>query len=229
MKGSLVAIVTPMHDDGAVDYESFNKLIQFHEEQGTDGIVLVGTTGESATLSSIERDQIFSFARKATSLPLMAGVGSSSTKDATSLIDIALKNGIDDCLAVTPYYNRPSQKGLFLHYKELAKTGAQIFLYNVPGRTGVDLLPSTVNQLMDIENIVGLKEAVATNERFDELSNLLNKNPDFLMFSGDDPTFVQLMELGGVGVISVAANVMPAGAAILLRRPLVSSMLARSA
>ena len=112
MKGSLVAIVTPMHDDGAVDYESFNKLIQFHEEQGTDGIVLVGTTGESATLSSIERGQIFSFARKATSLPLMAGVGSSSTKDATSLIDIALKNGIDDCLAVTPYYNRPSQKGL---------------------------------------------------------------------------------------------------------------------
>ena len=209
MKGSLVAIVTPMHDDGAVDYESFNKLFQFHEEQGTDGIVLVGTTGESATLSSIERGQIFSFARKATSLPLMAGVGSSSTKDATSLIDIALKNGIDDCLVVTPYYNRPSQKGLFLHYKELAKTGAQIFLYNVPGRTGVDLLPSTVNQLMDIENIVGLKEAVATNERFDELSNLLNKNPDFLMFSGDDPTFVQLMELGGVGVISVAANVMP--------------------
>ena len=169
MKGSLVAIVTPMHDDGAVDYESFKKLIQFHEEQGTDGIVLVGTTGESATLSSIERGKIFSFARNATSLPLMAGVGSSSTKDATSLIDIALKNGIDDCLAVTPYYNRPSQKGLFLHYKELAKTGAQIFLYNVPGRTGVDLLPSTVNQLMDIENIVGLKEAVATNERFDEL------------------------------------------------------------
>lgn len=209
MKGSLVAIVTPMNADGTVDYKSFENLIHFHENAGTDGLVLAGTTGESATLSSSERNDIFSFVSSATKIPLMAGVGSASTREALELVEIAQKNNIFDCLAVTPFYNRPSQKGLFLHFSELAKPESNIYLYNVPGRTGVDLLPATVKQLIRTKNIVGLKEAVATSERFTELAEILVERPDFILLSGDDLTFVNFMEKGALGVISVAANIIP--------------------
>lgn len=209
MKGSLVAIVTPMFANGEIDFNSLKKLFNFHEENGTNGIVLVGTTGESATLDKHERAKIFSFAREETNLPLMAGVGSSSTRDALELCEIALKNGINDCLAVTPYYNKPSQKGLLLHFKELAKTSANIVLYNVPGRTGVDLDPLTTKELSSVSNITGIKEAVDSTKRFEALKNIKDGNPDFLLYSGDDPTFVEFMKYSGDGVISVAANVIP--------------------
>jgi len=209
LKGSIVAIVTPMNQDGTIDFDSFIKLIKFHESSGTDGIVLVGTTGESATLSKTEREEIFKFAKNATNIPLMAGIGSSSTSEACELADLALRNDITECLAVTPYYNRPSQKGLFLHYEELCKTEANITLYNVPGRTGVDLLPSTVLQLIEKDNITGIKEAVNTKNRFKDLFDIKAIRPGFFLFSGDDPTFVSFMKSGADGVISVAANVIP--------------------
>ena len=198
-----------MNQDETIDFDSFIKLIKFHEDSRTDGIVLVGTTGESATLSKTEREEIFKFAKSATNIPLIAGIGSSSTSEACELADIALKNDIRDCLAVTPYYNKPSQKGLSLHYEELSKTGANVILYNVPGRTGVDLLPSTVLKLTENQNITGIKEAVNTESRFKDLLAVKAMRPDFLLLSGDDPTFVSFMKSGADGIISVAANVMP--------------------
>tara|TARA_Y100001970_G_scaffold84612_1_gene106755 strand:- start:2522 stop:3382 length:861 start_codon:yes stop_codon:yes gene_type:complete len=209
LKGSIVAIVTPMNNKGAIDFDSFATLIKFHEDSNTDGIVLVGTTGESATLNKTEREEIFQFAKNTTNIPLMAGIGSSSTSVACELADIALKNNIKDCLAVTPYYNKPSQKGLSLHYEELSKTGANITLYNVPGRTGVDLMPKTVLDLIEIENITGIKEAVNNADRFKELLKVKAMRPDFMLLSGDDPTFVSFMKEGADGIISVAANVIP--------------------
>jgi 4-hydroxy-tetrahydrodipicolinate synthase len=198
-----------MKASGEIDFNSFKKLLSFHENEKTNGIVLVGTTGESATLNKHERGEIFSFAKAESQLPLIAGVGSSATKDAIELIEIAQNNGIEDCLAVTPYYNKPSQKGLLLHFQELSKTSANIILYNVPGRTGVDLCPSTTKQLSEISNITGIKEAVDSTERFEALKKIKSSRNDFLLYSGDDPTFVEFMKYGGDGVISVAANVMP--------------------
>ena len=209
MKGSIVAIVTPMNNKGAIDFDSFASLIKFHENSGTDGIVLVGTTGESATLNKKEREEIYKFANDLTNIPLMAGIGSSSTREACELAELALKHDINQCLAVTPYYNKPSQKGLLLHYTELSKTGANITLYNVPGRTGVDLMPKTVLKLIEIENITGIKEAVNNPDRFKDLLKMKAIKPEFLLLSGDDPTFVSFMKGGADGVISVAANVIP--------------------
>jgi len=209
LKGSIVAIVTPMLKNGNIDFVAFKKLLSFHADASTDGIVLVGTTGESATLNKDERAEIFAFANSETDIPLMAGVGSSATADAIELIECALENNIDECLAVTPYYNKPSQIGLELHYKELSKVGANITLYNVPGRTGVDLLPVTIENLLEIEKITGIKEAVDNNQRFLELEKLKEKRHDFKLYSGDDPSFVKFMKFKGDGVISVAANIMP--------------------
>lgn len=209
MKGSIVAIVTPMLKNGDIDFVAFEKLLGFHSNAGTDGIVLVGTTGESATLTKDERAEIFSFAKSHTNIPLMAGVGSSSTTHAIALVECALKNDIQECLAVTPYYNKPSQIGLELHYRELSKVGANITLYNVPGRTGVDLLPSTIEKLIEIETITGIKEAVDSKERFSALNKIKDKRSDFKLYSGDDPSFVKFMKFKGDGVISVAANIMP--------------------
>ena len=139
----------------------------------------------------------------------MAGVGSSATADAIQLIECALENNINECLAVTPYYNKPSQIGLELHYKELSKVGAYITLYNVPGRTGVDLLPATIEKLLEIDKVTGIKEAVDTEQRFFALKRLKDKRHDFKLYSGDDPSLVEFMKYKGDGVISVAANVMP--------------------
>ena len=209
MKGSIVAIVTPMLKNGDIDFAAFEKLLGFHADARTDGIVLVGTTGESATLNKDERAEIFAFANSKTDIPLMAGVGSSATAVAIQLIECALKNNINECLAVTPYYNKPSQIGLELHYKELSKVGANITLYNVPGRTGVDLLPATIEKLLEIEKVTGIKEAVDTEQRFLALKRLKDKRHDFKLYSGDDPSLVKFMKYRGDGVISVAANVMP--------------------
>lgn len=209
MKGSIVAIVTPMLKNGDIDFNSLKKLLSFHEKAGTNGIVLVGTTGESATLRRNERAEIFAFANSETNIPLIAGVGSSSTVEAIELIECALKNNIQNCLAVTPYYNRPTQKGLELHYKELAKVEANIILYNVPSRTGVDLKPETIEKLLATSNITGIKEAINSKERFKELRQIKDKREDFMLYSGDDPSFVEFMKFKGDGIISVAANIIP--------------------
>ena len=209
MKGSIVAIVTPMKSDYSVDFHSLKKLFLFHEEAKTDGIVLIGTTGEAGTLSISEREGIYKFACDNTAIPLMAGVGSSSTSDSLKFIDLALNCGIEKCLAVTPYYNKPSQEGLIEHFKKLASSDALIYLYNVPGRTGVDLQPESVDELLGENNIVGIKEAINTHERMEKLSKLLKKRKDFYLLSGDDPSFVEFGKYGAVGIISVAANIVP--------------------
>lgn len=210
IQGSIVALVTPMEENGALDVESLNRLIEFHIGQGTDAIVAVGTTGESATLDEAEHCEVIrlTVARVAGRVPVIAGTGANSTTEAIHLTRRARELGADACLLVTPYYNKPTQEGLYLHYKAVAEAvDIPQILYNVPGRTACDLLPATVARLASIPNIVGIKEATGKLERAEEIVRLCG--PDFLLYSGDDATACEFCLLGGHGVISVTANVAP--------------------
>jgi 4-hydroxy-tetrahydrodipicolinate synthase len=208
--GSIVAIVTPMHADGAVDFAALERLVEFHIDNRTDGIVAVGTTGESATLSVDEHievvKRIVATARKR--VPVIAGTGANSTTEAIELTTLAKQAGADACLLVTPYYNKPTQEGLYLHHKLIAETVAipQI-LYNVPGRTACDMKPETVARLAGISNIVGLKEATGSLDRNRELIGLVGNK--IALLSGDDDIAVDSTLAGFKGVISVTANVAP--------------------
>lgn len=209
--GSMVALVTPMREDGAVDDLSLAQLIEFHIEQGTDAIVAVGTTGESATLDEHEHCDLIRRVVELTAgrIPVIAGTGANSTTEAISLTRCALKAGADACLLVTPYYNKPTQEGLYLHHKAIAEAvPIPQILYNVPGRTAVDMLPDTVERLSKVSNIVGLKEATGSLERAREILERCGERLD--LFSGDDATACEFLLLGGKGVISVTANVAPA-------------------
>lgn len=210
IQGSIVALVTPMEENGALDVESLHRLIEFHIEQGTDAIVAVGTTGESATLDEAEHCEVIRLTVKqvAGRVPVIAGTGANSTTEAISLTRRAQELGADACLLVTPYYNKPTQEGLYLHYKAVAEAvDIPQILYNVPGRTGCDMLPATVARLAPIPNIVGIKEATGKLDRAEEIMRLCG--PDFLLYSGDDATACEFCLLGGHGVISVTANVAP--------------------
>lgn len=208
--GSMVALVTPMKDNGSLDYECLDRLVDFHIENGTDAIVAVGTTGESATLDEQEHcDTVARIVEKAAGrIPIIAGTGSNSTKEAITLTRCAMQAGADACLLVTPYYNKPTQEGLYLHYKSIADAVAipQI-LYNVPGRTVCDMLPDTVAQLAEIPNIVGIKEATGDMQRAKEIMDRCGDKLD--VYSGDDASALELILLGGKGDISVTANVAP--------------------
>jgi 4-hydroxy-tetrahydrodipicolinate synthase len=209
-QGSMVAIVTPMTTDGSFDETSFRRLIDFHVENLTDAIVVVGTTGESATLDMDEHCKVILYAVEyiAKRVPVIAGTGSNSTSEAIELTECAKKAGADACLLVTPYYNKPTQEGLYLHYKKIAETvDIPQILYNVPGRTACDMLPSTVQRLAQIDNIIGIKEAKADMTRIDEL--LAFANDKFAVYSGDDMTAMEAILRGGKGTISVTANVAP--------------------
>lgn len=212
LNGSLVALITPMLKNGEVDFISLGKLIDWHIDEGTNGIVSVGTTGESATVNVNEHIKIIEYTVKHVNkrIPVIAGTGANSTSEAIDLTKEASDLGADFSLIVTPYYNKPTQKGLIEHYFKLADSAAipQI-LYNVPSRTACDLLPSTVKVLSDHENIVGIKEAVNEKERIKELIDIGKSKQNFKIFSGDDPTFFDFLKMGGDGVISVAANVIP--------------------
>lgn len=208
--GSMVALVTPMRDDGAIDEQSFAQLVEFHVENGTDALVVVGTTGESATLDHKEHCDLI---RRAVELargrlPIIAGTGANSTREAIDLTRCAMQAGADACLLVTPYYNKPTQEGLYRHFKAVAEAVAipQI-LYNVPGRTACDMLNDTVERLASISNIVGIKDATGDMVRGKELIERCGDKID--VFSGDDATTLDLMRLGGKGGISVTANVAP--------------------
>lgn len=208
--GSMVALVTPMHDDGSLDYEGLERLVEFHIENGTDAIVSVGTTGESPTLNEKDHCDVV---RKTVDLvrgrvPVIAGTGSNSTQEALALTRSAMESGADAALLVTPYYNKPSQEGLYQHYKLIADNVAipQI-LYNVPGRTACDMLPETVERLSHISNIVGIKEATGDLQRAQEILDLCGESMD--IYSGDDATCRELMLMGGKGVISVTTNLAP--------------------
>ncbi|RCU50338.1 4-hydroxy-tetrahydrodipicolinate synthase [Corallincola holothuriorum] len=208
--GSIVALVTPMDAEGAIDYVALEKLVEFHVESGTNGIVAMGTTGESATLGFEEHLQvvrkIVEFA--AGRIPVIAGTGANATAEAIYLTSQLEDSGIAGCLSVTPYYNKPTQEGLYLHFKAIAEsTKLPQLLYNVPGRTAVDLLPETVARLSKIDNIVGIKEATGDLDRFKQIKSLVDD--DFLLLSGDDATGREFLLLGGDGVISVTNNVAP--------------------
>ncbi len=210
IQGSMVALVTPMAADGALDWDGLHKLVDWHLEKGTHAIVAVGTTGESATLTVGEHLQVIKKVvdQVAGKIPVIAGTGANSTVEAIELTQSAKDAGVDACLSVTPYYNKPTQEGLFLHHQAIAKAVAlPQLLYNVPGRTGVDMLPETAARLSSVDNIIGIKEATGDIERAKWLVD--NTPEEFVILSGDDVTAVELILAGGKGNISVTANVAP--------------------
>ena len=214
ISGSMVALATPMYADGSLDWDRLHELVEWHIEQGTRALVAVGTTGESATLDVHEHLEVIRRVvdQVAGRIPVIAGTGANSTTEAIELTATAAKCGADACLLVTPYYNKPTQEGLYQHFKTVAKAvDIPQILYNVPGRTAVDMLPETVKRLSAVSNIVGIKEATGDLERARAVIELVPE--DFAVYSGDDATAVELMLLGGHGNISVTANVAPAAVA----------------
>jgi 4-hydroxy-tetrahydrodipicolinate synthase len=209
-QGSIVAIVTPMYEDGSIDETSLRRLVDYHIEQQTDAIVAVGTTGESATLTHDEHCEVIRMVveQAAGRVPVIAGTGSNATAEAIDYTRCAQQTKADACLLVTPYYNKPTQEGLYRHYKAIAEAvDIPQLLYNVPGRTACDLLPATVKRLAEIDNIIGIKEAVGEITRIRELMALASDK--FAIYSGDDATAMELILMGGKGTISVTANVAP--------------------
>ena len=210
LTGSIVALVTPMRIDGSVDWGALDRLIEWHIDSGTHGIVPMGTTGESATLATDEHLQVIkrTIDVVAGRVPVIAGTGSNATDEALHQTQEAQRLGADACLLVTPYYNRPTQEGLYQHYKKIASaTAVPIVLYNVPPRTGCDMQPETVERLAAIDGIVGIKEACGDAQRVTAIKNRVAE--DFFVLSGEDAQTLQMLELGAVGAISVTANVLP--------------------
>lgn len=218
ISGSLVALATPMNPDGALDWERLDGLVDFHVKNGTDAIVAVGTTGESATLNPDEHCAVIRrvVERVNGRIAVIAGTGVNSTTEAIDLTREAKHIGVDACLLVTPYYNKPTQEGLYLHYKAIAEAvDVDQILYNVPGRTAVDMLNETVVRLADIPNITGVKDATGDVARGKELIQLVGDR--MAVYSGDDATAVELILLGAKGNISVTANVLPKDMADMCR------------
>ena len=208
--GSIVALVTPMHDDGRVDYDALRRLVDWHVSEGTDCIGVVGTTGESPTLDVEEHCEVIRVAveHAAGRVPIMAGAGANSTQEAIELTRFAQKVGADCTLQVVPYYNKPTQEGIYRHFRAIAEAvDLPVVLYNVPGRTVADMQHDTVMRLAQVPGIVGIKEATGNLERAAWLIRQAPKG--FAIYSGDDPTAVALMLLGGHGNVSVTANVAP--------------------
>jgi 4-hydroxy-tetrahydrodipicolinate synthase len=208
--GSIVALVTPMHEDGSVDYDGLRRLVDWHIAEGTDCIGVVGTTGESPTVSMEENCEVIRVAVQHAKgrVPIMAGAGANNTREAIELTRYAKQVGADCTLQVVPYYNRPSQEGIYQHFKAIAEAvDLPVVLYNVPGRTVADMLPETVLRLTQVPGIVGIKEATGNIERACQLIKHAPKG--FSIYSGDDGTAIALMLLGGHGNVSVTANVAP--------------------
>jgi 4-hydroxy-tetrahydrodipicolinate synthase len=210
IQGSIVALVTPMKSKGEVDVSSLKKLVEFHIEQGSDALVAVGTTGESATLDEDEHCSVIELIVDSVDgrIPVIAGTGANCTREAIRLTQRAKQLGANACLLVTPYYNKPTQEGLYLHHRSIAEAvDIPQILYNVPGRTGCDMLPETIARLAEIVNIVGVKEATGKLERLTEIRKLTRK--EFAVYSGDDATSCEFCLLGGNGGITVTGNVAP--------------------
>ena len=216
--GSIVALVTPLHEDGSVDYDNLRKLIDWHIAEGTNCIGVVGTTGESPTVSVEEHCEIIrvSVEQAAGRVPVMAGAGANSTAEAIELSKFAKKVGADCTLQVVPYYNKPTQEGIYQHFKAIVEAvDIPVVLYNVPGRTVADMTPETALRLAQLPGVIGIKEATGN---LDRAAWLIKQAPKgFSIFSGDDPTAVHLMMMGGHGNISVTANVAPRGMAELCK------------
>ena len=212
IKGSIVALVSPMFEDGTIDYDSYRNLIEMHIAAGTNAIVAVGTTGESPKVDYDEHNELVRVAVETAAgrIPVIAGTGSNSTKEAIELSAYAASVGADATLQVVPYYNKPTQEGLFQHFKAISDAvDIPIILYNVPGRTVADLKNDTVLRLLELPNIIGLKDATGDLGRASELLSRLPKDREFAIYSGNDDSALALMLMGGAGVISVTANVAP--------------------
>lgn len=211
LRGSIVALVTPMHDDGVVNFDALRALVEWHIEAGTNAIVAVGTTGESATLAMNEHIEVIRFVVEVAAgrVIVIGGTGANSTAEAIELSKRAQQAGVDACLLVTPYYNKPTQEGLYQHHMAVANaTDVPQILYNVPGRTAVDMLPATIARLAEVDSIIAVKEATGDIQRGREVKAVIPD--DFILLSGDDATFVELIKIGAAGNISVTANVAPA-------------------
>lgn len=210
IKGSLVALVTPMREDGSLDWDRYRALIEFHIANQTDGLVVVGTTGESPTVDFDEHCKLIEVAVQTAKgrLPVIAGTGANSTREAVELTASAKKAGADACLLVAPYYNKPGQEGLYLHFKAVAEAvDIPQIIYNVPGRTVADIANDTALRLAQVPSIVGIKDATGNLQRGTDL--ILRAPKDFAIYSGDDASALALLMMGGHGVISVTANVAP--------------------
>ncbi len=209
LKGAIVAIITPFKN-GIFDKESYKKIIEFQINNGTDAIIPCGCTGEPATLSHNEQKEIIEFTLETVNkrVPVIAGTGSNSTKEALELNIFADKIGVDGVLIITPYYNKPTQNGLYQHYKTISETiTTPIIIYNVPSRTGISILPETVAKLSEFKNIIGIKEASGSMDQVSQIINLCTK--DFIVLSGDDSMTLPIISIGGKGVVSVASNIVP--------------------
>jgi len=207
-KGNIVALITPMNKKGKICLKSLKNIINYHIYNKTKAIVSLGTTGESSTFTKKEHINLVLLTIKLSKnkIPIIAGTGANSTKEAVLLTQKLEKSGISACLSVTPYYNKPSQEGLYQHFKTISEnTTLPQILYNVPSRTGCDLLPKTIYKLSQLKNIIGIKEASGNLSRLHQIKNLVHKN--FLIFSGDDSTALDFMQLGGDGIISVTSNI----------------------
>lgn len=210
LRGSIVALVTPMHANGDVDWAALEKLVRWHLDSGTHGIVPMGTTGESATLDTDEHLKVIrrTIEIVAKQVPVIAGTGSNSTSEAIHQTQAAAKFGADACLLVTPYYNKPTQEGLYQHYKAIsAACDVPVVLYNVPPRTACDMKAETVGRIAQLPGVIGIKEACGDPERIAQIRAVTPKG--FIMLSGEDAQTLRMMELGAVGTISVTANVLP--------------------
>lgn len=209
MKGVYTAIVTPFKESGKIDFDAFGKLLEEQIKAKVSGVVVAGTTGEGATLNHDEKEELFRFTKEhCPALDLVAGTGTNNTADSVKQTEIALRAGFEKVLIVTPYYNKPTPKGLFAHYSAVAATGAKIVLYNVPGRTGLNIAPAALKMITEIKNVVAVKEATGDLGRLaDYLDAVGTDRFDFL--SGDDFTVVPFISMGGKGVISVLSNIYP--------------------
>lgn len=211
LKGSIVALVTPFNEDGGINEDKFKRLVNWHIENKTDGILICGTTGESATLTHPEHKKLIELAVKEVNnrVPVVAGCGSNSTQEALDLVRHADKVGADYALVITPYYNKPTQEGLYQHFKKISESGdIPIIIYNVPGRTGCNILPATVARIYnDCASVIGIKEACGSLDQITQIMTLVDDK--FLLFSGSDEINLPILSVGGVGVISVVANLAP--------------------
>ncbi|MDR1150781.1 MAG: 4-hydroxy-tetrahydrodipicolinate synthase [Clostridiales bacterium] len=208
-KGSGVAIVTPFDKNKKVNYKKFEELLNFHLKNKTDAVIIAGTTGESSTLDEEEKLELFKIGVKVlkNKIKIIAGTGSNNTYKARKLTSKAREIGVDACLIVAPYYNKTNQNGIIEHYKYISKENLPIILYNVPSRTGINILPTTCLELSKIKNIIAIKEASGNISQVAEISRLCNK--EFSIYSGNDDIILPVMSLGGIGVISVLANIFP--------------------
>ena len=230
LRGAFTAMITPMKEDGSIDYDGYRKLLRFQMEEGIDGLVPLGTTGETPTLDEDEEQRIIDVVMeevrafekaKSVKVPVVLGAGSNNTRDAVRYTERAKKAGADAALVVTPYYNKPSSEGIFRHFEAVSRVGIPILVYNIAGRTGKNIDTPTLSRIADLPNIAGVKEASGSiSQMTDVIATIKSKHPDFAVLSGDDAMTLPLLASGGNGVVSVVSNAAPAPVSEMVRAAL---------